>query len=90
MVDNVTYFAFIFKLVKTPRGVCCGGGGGGGGGYSDIFIHTYGLDHFLGFKILKFNICLEGGGGGSENMKSFGGMKKLWIFLGDHYIIGLI
>ena len=23
-------------------------------------------------------------------MKSFGGMKKLWIFLGDHYIIGLI
>ena len=26
----------------------------------------------------------------SEKMNSFGGMKKLWIFLGDHYIIGLI
>ena len=23
-------------------------------------------------------------------MNSFGGMKKLWIFLGDNYIIGLI
>ena len=23
-------------------------------------------------------------------MNSFGGMKKLWIFLGNHYIIGLI
>ena len=27
-------------------------------------------------------------GEGSEKMNSFGGMKKLWIFLGDHYIIG--
>ena len=23
-------------------------------------------------------------------MNSFGGIKKLWIFLGDHYITGLI
>ena len=37
----------------------------------DIFIHTYGLDHFRG----------------SEN-EYFGGMKKLWIFLGGHYIPG--
>ena len=36
------------------------------GGYSDIFIHTYGFDHFGGFR--KMNI--------------FGGMKKLWILLG--------
>ena len=27
-------------------------------------------------------------GEGSEKMNRFGGMKKLWIFLGDHYIIG--
>ena len=59
MVNIVTYFALIFKLVETP---------GGGGGYS------YGLDYFAGFR--KMNI--------------FGGMKKLWIFLGGHYIIGLI
>ena len=39
----------------------------------------------FGFKILKFNIL-----GGSRKMNSFWGMKKLWIFLGDHYIIGLI
>ena len=58
------------------------GRGGGGGGYSEIFIH------FL-FKILKFDIFfyifLGGGRGGwSEKKNSFGGMKKLWIFLGDH------
>ena len=58
VVKCVTYFALIFKLVETP------GGGGGGGGGSDIFIHTYGLDHFQGFR--KMNI--------------FGGIKILWIF----------
>ena len=71
MVDSVTYFAFIFKLVETPGCVCVlwGRGGGGGGGYSDIFIHTYGLDNFFWFKILKFNMFFFlffffGGGGG--------------------------
>ena len=30
-----------------------------------------------------------GGGGFRKNMNIFGGMNKLWIFLGDHHIIGL-
>ena len=38
VVNNVIYFALIFKLVETP--------GGGGGGVFDIIIHTYGVDHF--------------------------------------------
>ena len=29
MVNSVTYFALIFKLVETPGGVCGGGGEGG-------------------------------------------------------------
>ena len=46
VVDSVSFFTFILKLVETPgMCVCCGGGG-----YSDIFIHTYGLDHFYWFK----------------------------------------
>ena len=45
----------------------------------DIFIHTYGLDHLGG----------GGGGGGQKKMNIWGGggdMKKLWTFLGGHYI----
>ena len=67
MVDSVTYFAFIFKLVETPGCVCVVGEGGG---YSDIFIHTYGLDNFFWFKILKFNMFFFfflGGGGVRKN-----------------------
>ena len=50
VVNSVTYFALIFKLVETP------GGGGGDGGLRvfAIFIHTYGFDHFWGFR--KINI----------------------------------
>ena len=60
VVKCVMYFALIFKLVETPRG----------GGFFDIFIHTYGLDHFWGFRK---RIIL-------------GDMKKLWIFLDGHNI----
>ena len=67
---------------------------GEGGGYSDIFIHipTAWTIFFLvqNFEIHYFIYFLGGGGGGSEKINSFGGMKKLWIFLRDHYIIGLI
>ena len=51
------------RLEPGPRGV-----GGGGGGVLRYF-HTYvGSGHFLGFKILNFNIFFFfwGGGGGSE------------------------
>ena len=68
MVGSGTYFAFIFKLVETPGCVCVGG-------YSDIFIHTYGLDHFFGFVIQYFK------------MNNFEGMKIMRIFLGDHYVV---
>ena len=30
--------------------------GGGGVGYSDIFIHTYGLDHFFWFKAQELEV----------------------------------
>ena len=72
--------------------VCCGERGGGG--YSDIFIHTYGLDRFVWFKILKFNIYfiyffLGGGGvGGSEKMNCgyFWGIIHYWTNLGGYFI----
>ena len=40
--------------------------GGGGGGYSDIFKHTYGLDHFLvqNFEIQYLIFFGRGGAGG--------------------------
>ena len=70
--------------------LCVCVGGGGGGGYSDIFIHTYGLDHFFfWFNFFFFFFFWGGGVGVRKNMNIFGGMKKLWIFLGDHHIIGL-
>ena len=43
-----------------------------------IYFHTYvGLGHFLGFKILNFNIL-----GGFQKNNIFWGMKTLWIFFG--------
>ena len=67
MVNGVTHFALIFKLVEMPRVCVCAGRGGGG--YSDIFIHAYmyGLEHFW-VQILKF--------------KSLGGFKISNIYLG--------
>ena len=74
--------------------VCVWGGGGagqGGGGYSDIFIRI-GSVHFLGFKILNFDIF----GGFQKNKYSFGyenfvdnflGSSQNWtIFRGHFYI----
>ena len=52
------------------------GGGGCGGGWVLQYFHLYvGLTHFLGFNIF----------GGFLKNEYFGGMKKLWIFLGGHY-----
>ena len=43
---------------------------------------------FLGVQNFEIQyIFFWGGGGGSEKMNSFEGMKKLWICLEDHYII---
>ena len=42
----------LVRLEPGPRGV---GGGGGGGGGTPIFSYV-GSGHFLGFKILNFNI----------------------------------
>ena len=48
-------------------------------------INTYvGSGHFLGFKILNFNIF-----GGFQKNEYFWGMTNLWIFLGGHRKIGL-
>ena len=59
------------RLEPGPRGVW--GGGGGGGGVLRYF-HTYvGSGHFLGFKILNFNIFLGGGWGGG------GGFRILFL-----------
>ena len=81
-MDSETYFAFIFKMVQTPG--CCMGGGDGGGGYSDIFIHTYGLDCFFiqSFEIQYF--------WGVQKNTWFWGYEEVVDILGDHYIIGLI
>ena len=58
MVNSVTYFASIFKLVETL-----------GGGRSSIFSYVH---MHMAWTIFK----------GSEKKNIFGGMKKLWIFLG--------
>ena len=49
---------------------------GGGGGYSEIstYLHS---GHFLGFKILNFNIFW-----GFQIVNTFWGMEILWIFFG--------
>ena len=53
----------LVRLEPGPRGV--GGWVGGGGGGVLRYFHTYvGSGHFLGFKILNFNIWGGGGGGG--------------------------
>ena len=67
-MNSVTYFALTFKPVETPVCVCVGGGGGG---YSDIFIHTYGLDHLFWAQIL---------GSKFSNSIFLGGFKKMNIF----------
>ena len=65
---------FAFIFILVETPVCVCGGGG----YSDIF-HTYiWLGPLFWFVIQYFKI------------NSLWGMKKVWIFLGDHYIIGLI
>ena len=46
--------------------------GGGGGGYLDTYI---GSGHFLGSKILNFNIL-----GGIQKNNIFWGMNILWVF----------
>ena len=52
-----------------------------------------GLFFFL-FKFLNFFFFffffLVGGGGGVQKYEYFLGMKIFWIFLGDHYKIGLV
>ena len=67
------------RLEPGPRGVgvCVGGG-------VLRYFHTYvGSDHFLGFKILNFNIFFWGGGGFQNSFffRGVGCMKILWIFL---------
>ena len=61
VVDSVTFFTFILKLVETP-GVCVCCGGGGVLRYFNTYIW---LGPFLLVQILKFNIYLFflGGGG---------------------------
>ena len=59
----------------------------GGGGERDVlrYFHTYvGSGHFLGFKILNFNIF-----GGFQKNEYFWGMNILWIFFWGHHKIGL-
>ena len=50
-----------------------------------IFSYIRRLGHFLGFKILNFNIF----GVFQKKMNIFGGMKILWIFLWGHHKIGV-
>ena len=74
MVNSVTYFALIFKLAETW------------GGVFDISIHTYGLDHFGGFRKMNINFFLGGGGGGYEEIVDIFGWSLHKKFL---YILGL-
>ena len=49
-------------------------------GYSDFI-----LDHFLGVQNFEFQYL-----GGFQKMNIFGGMMKLWIFLGGSSLIWTI
>ena len=50
---------------------------GGGGGVLRCIHKSVGSGHFLGFKVLNFNIL-----GGFQKINIFLGMKILWIFFG--------
>ena len=55
---------------------------GGGGVYFDTYV---GSGHFLGSKILNFNIL-----GFFRKINFFFGMNILWIFFWRHHKIGLV
>ena len=66
MVDSVTYFAFIFKLVETPGCVCVVGEGEGGGGVLRYF-HTYiWLGQFFLVQNFEIQYVFFLGGGGQK------------------------
>ena len=63
--------------------VCCGGGG-----YSDIFIHTYGLDHlFFWFNFFFFFFFFFGGGGVQKKYEYIWGYEEIVDIFGrsSHY-----
>ena len=77
MVNSVTCFASIFKLVESPWGR-------GEEGYSDILIHTYGLDYFWfqNFEIKHFWVF--------QKNEYFWGYEEIVDNFWGHYIIGPI
>ena len=58
---------------------------GGGGGATLIFSYIHRLGSFFGFKILDLTFL-----GGFQKKYFCGGMKNLWILLGDHHKIDYI
>ena len=51
-----------------------------------LLVNAPGSVHFLGIKILNFNIFW----GFHNNEYFFGVMKILWVFFGGHHKIGLV